>query len=201
MSKLKSAVFLCLLLISSKLYSQIDDISLGLGNTHEFIDDVQINNTGDKNGISNLELDPYVSMAFTFNIEDDWYFIPEVSFQLPNTSEDENTTKYSYLLKTSIGYRLYSFQFIAGTGLAFNTIKGKGGTQKLDNGLGTDNFPVPSSTATSSNLILSLGTEYFPVEEISTKLELLVYNIHAPIERSYSYTIGLSYHTGKINLN
>ena len=88
--------------------------------------------------------------------------------------------------------------FKLGTGLSMARVSTDGGTQTLDNGTGTTDFPMPDAAVVSQNMVTTIGIEYYLHQEISVKLEGHYFNLLSENGQSWSHTASLSYHFGNI---
>ena len=185
-----------LLLVSSPLVaieSPLKDFNFGVGNLSQFIGRLQTNEAGDRNG---LTFEPFVGAEFRIDLTPRWSLAPEFAVGLPREGRDSNITKLTYWVSGSVGYSIRDYILQAGLGLFMNRVSGSGGSSELPNGTGTDSFPLPDGSATSTNLTTHIGLRYFFLPDWSAKTQLHVYNLEDSDERAVSWLLMFSYHLG-----
>lgn len=176
-----------------RISSPLKDVSFGIGNFSEFIGRVQ---TDDQGGHNSLEFNPAFALEARLDINERWSLIPEFGLTLPKSDEEDHITQMSYWLTGSVGYTLGDYILEAGLGLHFHRISGDGGTLTLNNGTSTENFPLPSGSATTSNLTTHLGLRYYFLADWSAKTQVHFYNAEDSTERAVSLILMINYHLG-----
>lgn len=179
------------LLYPALAFSVIDDVSFGIGTQTQAVGKVQTDEAGSTN---KFEFNPYLTAAAEVSITDNFSFYPEFGILIPDSTRDPLISKMTYFFLGSLGFEIRDWVIRAGLGLSMTRISGDGGTQVLDNGNGQTSFPMPEGSATSRNVILNLGTEYFIHQDWSSRLETSVYNPANSRNRSFTYQIAFYYH-------
>lgn len=176
-----------------RVSSPLKDVSFGLGNFSEFIGRVQ---TDDQGGHNSLEFNPALALEARLDLTSSWSLIPEFGITLPKSDDEDQITQTTYWLTGSVGYSLGDYIIQAGLGLHFRRISAEGGSLTLNNGAGTESFPLPSGSATTSNLTTHLGLRYYFLPDWSAKTQLHVYNLEDSTERAVSLILMVNYHLG-----
>jgi hypothetical protein len=184
-------LILSVLLYSTVTLSAIEDVSFGIGTQTEFVGKVQSDESGSTN---KFEFNPYLSAAAEVSFSEKLSFCPEFGLLIPDSTRDPLISKMTYFFLGSLGYEIRDWVLRAGLGLSMTRISGKGGTQVLDNGSGQTSFPMPEGSATSRNVILNLGTDYFLHPDWSARIETSVYNPINSRNRSFTYQLAVHYH-------
>lgn len=178
------------------------DFSFGIGTQTQFVGQVEkdvdteeFNRTSKvKESTHKFQFNPYLTAAAKISLTDRFSFYPEFGVLIPDSTRDPLISKMSYFFLGSLGFEIQDWVLRAGLGLSMTRISGKGGTQVLDNGNGQTSFPMPEGSATSRNVTLNLGTEYFLHQNISARLETSVYNLINSRNRAFTYQLAFYYH-------
>lgn len=173
----------------------LKDISFGIGNLSQFIGRVQTDDQGSHNS---LEFNPVFGAEARIDFNPSWSIAPEFAIGLPRSGRDENIKKLTYWFSGSLGYSIGDYILQAGLGLHMNRVWADGGTQKLPNGAGTDNFPMPQGSATATNLTTHLGLRYYFLADWSAKLQSHFYNTFDSDQRAVSLVLMINYHLGDL---
>lgn len=171
--------------------SAIDDVTFGVGTQTQFVGKVQSDEAGSTN---KFEFNPYLTATAEFSLTDRLSFYPEFGFLIPDSTRDPLISKMTYFFLGSLGFEIRDWVLRSGLGLSMTRISGDGGTQVLDNGAGQTSFPMPEGSATSRNVILNLGAEYFVHQDWSARLETSVFNPINSRNRSFTYQLAIYYH-------
>jgi hypothetical protein len=125
----------------------------------------------------------------------------ELHLGLPQKGRDENIKKINWSLLFPLVFTLPNerFRLRSGAGLSFLRIWGPGGTARLDNGIGSDNFFLPSEAQTTMNTLWFIGAEFLWSPEWSARLDAQVFNLTDSVSRSFSTLLSVHYHF-EINL-
>ncbi len=179
------------LLYPSVTLSAIEDVSFGIGTQTQFVGKVQTDESGSTN---KFEFNPYFTTAAEVSLTENLSFYPEFGFLYPDSTKDPLISKMTYFFLGSLGYEVRDWVLRAGLGLSMTKISGKGGTQVLNNGNQPESFPMPEGSATSRNVILNLGTDYFVHSDWSARAETSIYNPVNSRNRSFTYQLAVHYH-------
>ncbi len=179
--------------LEKRISSPLKDVSFGLGNLSEFIGRVQ---TDDQGGHNSLEFNPALALEARLDLNPSWSLIPEFGFTFPQSDEADQITQMTYWLTGSVGYSLGDYIIHAGMGLHFRRISAEGGSLTLNNGASTESFPLPSGSATTTNLTTHVGLRYYFLPEWSAKTQLHFYNPEDSTERAVSLILMVNYHLG-----
>lgn len=190
---------LIIILHSFNLFASTQDFDIyaGLGNLTEFPGTVQ---TDDQGGTNSFSFSPSLHIGIKYDIYKQFSLNPELILTLPEKGRDPLISKFKYFTLFSAGYQYRDFIFRLGVGFALQRISGEGGTQALDNGLDTSNFPMPEESSQSSNFLTLLGVEYYIINQLSVRTEAYIYNIEEDLGRAYTYNLSFLYHFGDLNL-
>lgn len=169
------------------------ELNLGLGTMTQNFRKVQTTVGGDKN---NFKFDPYLSAAIKYPLSPQFSLLPSFGMTIPRKSEkDDNITKFTYYFLAEAAFHLNSdLSFKAGPGLSFNYLSGSGGEKILNNGTSSSSFPVPAGSATTRNLIFSLGGDYRFFPHWALQIQTLFFNPHDSISRSITYTLSILFY-------
>ncbi len=174
----------------------LKDTYLGIGSYTSLPGKVQTDDSGDTNGIFDLE--PYILAGIEYQLYQDWSAFAEAGLVKPGSGRDPRITKMNYFLLFSGAYNYMDWVFKLGAGLFYTRISSEGGTQSLNNGTTTTDFPMPDAAVVSQNIITTLGIEYYFHKEMSAKLEGHYFNLESSEGNALSYTLSVSYHFGNI---
>jgi len=175
--------------------SPLKDINFGLGSFSQFIGRIQ---TDDAGGHNSLEFNPFLGAEARLDLTPAWSLSPEFGITAPRSQRDEEISELTYWVTGSLGYTIGDYILQAGLGLHFRRISASGGTKALPNGSGTESFPIPNGSATTSNLTTHLGLRYYFLPDWSAKTQLHFYNPEDSTERAVSLILMVSYHLGDI---
>lgn len=174
----------------------VKDTYLGIGSYTAMPGKVQTDDSGDTNGLFDLE--PYILAGMEYQIYEDWSAFAEAGFVKPGSGRDPLVSKMTYFFLFSGAYNFMDWVFKLGTGLSMTRISTDGGTQTLNNGTTRTDFPMPDAAVVSQNLITTIGIEYYFHQEMSVKLEGHYFNLASEDGQAWSHTLSLSYHFGNI---
>ncbi|MBT7609846.1 MAG: hypothetical protein HN576_08820 [Bacteriovoracaceae bacterium] len=173
------------------------DLYTGIGNLSEFPGQVQIDNKGATNPFF---FKPTLQIGIKYDFWGNFSLNPEFILTLPEKGQDPLISKFNYFTLLSAAYKYQDFLFRFGFGFSIQKISGEGGTQALNNGLSTDEFPMPEASSISRNLITLLGVEYFILKKLSVRTDVFAYNIEENLNRALSYNVSLFFHFGDLDL-
>lgn len=196
---MKSIVLILFIFIFSiSARGELKDFSIGVGNLSRFYKQIQTDENGSMNS---WEFNPYLAAEIEWNFFPRLSVYPSFGFNFPEKGRDENITRMTFFTILPVGYRYHDFLARMGTGLYMIRISADGGTNDLNDGLGTTSFPVPDGAATSINVITYAGLEYFAHKKLSIRAEIFVLNIIDSLSRSYCYTAAINYHFENFNFS
>jgi hypothetical protein len=170
---------------------QYTELGLVLNNAH--MRKIQTNESGSVNTFR-----PKINIQTAVN----WPLLPNLSSSLelhlglPHSGRDENIKRLNWSTLIPIIFTLpdQRFRFRGGAGFSFWRIWGPGGTSRLDNGFGEDNFFLPSEAQVTMNSFWFIGTEFLWSPEWSLRLDGQVFNLTDSLSRSFSTLISVHYH-------
>lgn len=170
------------------------DFSMGLGSLTHQAGKIAT----DVGETSLIEFRPTLVASYRYELASEWSFIPEIGIALPETSEDEtHSTLYSFL-NLPIAYHIENWNVRFGPGFFFTRISGKGGTLRLQNGTGFDEFPIPDGSATTRNLTWNLGTQYNFDQDWSARFDMAVLKLFDSEKRAVNHLLTVNYHFGAV---
>jgi hypothetical protein len=178
-----------------KAYAEGTDLTLSLGNICEYVGKFQTNENGDKNFCSFM---PYLASSFDIPLANGFYLAPQVGASLPQSGKDENVKRMVFFALANGKYKINLLTLTAGLGLYFTRIWGPGGEAVLNNGTGTDSFPLPEEAVYTRNFILNLGAGAQITKEISAELYTYIFNAAKSEDRSLSIGVSATYHFGEV---
>ena len=185
---------LLLLILSCAALAKLDylhDISFGVGNLSPFYKEVQIDDNGKLN---NFEVYPYLSIDANWDFYKDFSLLPELGISIPQKGRDPNIKRTYLYLNLPAGYRFWRIRLRAGMGMFMTFITGKGGTSRLNNGLGYDEYPVPSGTTVTKNVVANGGLQFYITRCFSLRADAYFLNIHNSKRANNIYALSLHYH-------
>ena len=196
-NKFKTFIFLAVFAISANVTASVKshEIYMSIGNLCEYIKSYQIDENGTKNGCGFL---PTLSGSIDYNLLPNFALTPQVGLTMPNAGVDENVNRFTMFILANAKYKINVFNFFAGTGFYITRTSGPGGDLELNNGGGTDSFPLPDEATYARNLIINLGLGINLNKETSAEIYTYVFNAFESIERSYSLGLTISYHFGEV---
>ena len=171
------------------------EIYMSIGNLCEYLKTYQIDENGTKNGCSFL---PSLSGSIDYNLLSNLAVTPQLGFTMPSSGVDENVNRFTFFILTNVKYKKDFFNIFAGTGFYITRTSGPGGELELNNGGGTDSFPLPDEAVYSRNLIVNLGLGVNFNKEISAEIYTYIFNAFESLERTYSIGLTISYHFGEV---
>lgn len=199
MPKILILLFSCALLVEAygqepiqrSWLPQYSEIGLVLNNAH--MRKFQTDEAGSLNTFR-----PKINLQTALN----WPILPSLSLSseahlgLPQKGRDENikTLNWSFLFPAVVTLPHESFRLRGGFGLSFLRLWGPGGTARLDNGLGADNFFLPSEAQTTINTLWFIGAEFLWSPEWSARFDTQVFNLTDSVSRSFSTLLSVHYH-------
>jgi hypothetical protein len=191
------SLFFCALFILALPIKQAMayDFALSVGNLCEYIGKIQTDESGSTNTCS---FNPYIASSVDFPMVNEQFMLsPEVGFSFPKSGRDEKISKMSLFILGNAKYKFSLFHIIAGAGLFFTRISGEGGSQTLNNGNSTIDFPMPDSTIYSRNFIFNLGLGTNFNQEWSADIHTYIFNLLTSEDRAFSIAINGTYHFGE----
>lgn len=117
---------------------------------------------------------------------------------MPKSGVDENIKRMTIFALANIKYKTNYVDLISGAGFYFTRISGPGGEEELNNGNGTDSFPLPSDAVISRNFIINLGLGLDFNQEWSGEVYSYIFNALKTEDRAYSVGATVSYHFGEV---
>lgn len=128
-----------------------------------------------------------------------WYFSPQTGFTLPEKGRDENITKFYYYTFLNMEYLLSDFSFTLGSGLLFTHLSSSGAEyEELQNGLATEQFPLPQFSTTARNWIINIGAHATLFEDFHVGLQSQIFNFYSGQNRTLSIMMTLGYDLGPL---
>ena len=180
---------------TSSASSNASDLYVSLGNLCEFIGTYQTDDEGTKNGCSFL---PTLSGSIDYPLTPKLALSPQIGFTMPKSGADENIKRMTFFALANMKYKTSYVHLIGGVGFYFTRISGPGGEEELNNGNGTDSFPLPSDAIYSRNVIVNLGLGLDFNKEWSGELYTYVFNALKSEDRAFSLGATVSYHFGEV---
>lgn len=171
------------------------DLNVSLGNLCEYIGTYQTDDEGTKNLCSFL---PTLSTSLDYYLTNKLALSPQIGLTMPKSGTDENIKRMTMFALLNIKYRTNYVNLIGGTGFYFTRISGPGGEAELNNGSGTDSFPLPEGAVYTRNVILNLGLGLDFTKEWSGELYTYVFNPLKSEDRAFSLGVTISYHFGEV---
>ena len=179
----------------AKSLASTNDLYISLGNLCEYIGVYQTDDEGTKNGCSFL---PTLSGSLDYHLTSKFAIMPQIGLTMPKSGTDENIKRITFFTLVNMKYKTNYVNLIAGAGFYFTRISGPGGEVELNNGNGTDSFPLPKDTVYSRNFIANLGLGLDFNKEWSGELYTYIFNALKSEERAFSLGLTISYHFGEI---
>lgn len=184
-----------LLSITSIFAEENNDLTFSLGNLCEHIGKIQTDENGSKNKCSFL---PSLSTTFEYYILPDLAFAPQFGATIPKSGRDDNIKRMTLFALANVKYRAEYVNLMAGTGFYITRISGPGGEATLNNGSGTDSFPLPKEAIYTRNFILNFGAGLDINHQWSTELYTYIFNTLESEDRSFSVGGNITYHFGAV---
>lgn len=200
MNKIKYLTLLVLLSTSSlyaasKSSNPTGDLSVSLGNLCEYVGKIQTNDSGDTNTCSFL---PSISGSYDYFFTKTFALSPQIGATLPKSGRDENIKRMTFYTLLNLKYKTPYINLIGGAGVYFTRIWGPGGDEALNNGNGTDSFPLPKDPVYSRNFIVNLGAGYDFNQDWSAELYTYIFNALESEDRAFSVGVNVTYHFGDV---
>ena len=171
------------------------DLNVSLGNLCEYIGTYQTDSEGSKNTCSFL---PALSLSYEHYFTTKFAFAPQFGATLPKKGADDTINRMTLYALANAKYRTNYVNLIGGLGFYFTRISGPGGEQELNNGSGTDSFPLPKEAVYSRNVIINLGLGLDFTETISGELYTYIFNAASSEDRAFSIGLAATYHFGEV---
>lgn len=178
-----------------KTYAEGTNLTFSIGNLCEYIGKYQKNEDGDKNSCSFM---PYLASSYDIPLANGFYLAPQFGASLPQSGTDENVKRMTLFALANGKYKINLLTLTAGLGLFFTRIWGPGGEAVLNNGTGTDSFPLPEEAVYTRNFILNLGVGAHITNDISAELYTYIFNAAESEDRSLSIGVSATYHFGEV---
>ena len=172
-----------------------NDLNFNISNLCEYVGKFQTNSNGKTNLCSFL---PTFASSYEIPMTKEFSLSPQLGFTFPKSGRDENVSRLSIFLLMNSKYKTKYLNFILGTGLFFTRISGPGGDSTLNNGTGSDSFPLPQDPVYSRNIILNVATEIDFNQEWSGMIYSYLFNVLSKDKRAFSLGLGFRYNYGEI---
>lgn len=170
--------------------SSIKEIYFNLGTHTEYYNAVQNDDSG---GLRKFDLAPTIGIGLGIPWKNNFHFLPEFNWVLPQTAEDSHIIINTFMLRGDLGYDVYGWlRLRLGTGIMWQNQQGRAGKSTQNNGNSTSTFYYPNENRSSLNNTLDLGIETL-LDQYSIRLQTYTYSIFKKEQRQYSYTIFLTY--------
>ena len=195
--KFKDIVFLIVFAVSANTFAataKTHEIYMSVGSLCEYLKTYQVDENGTKNGCGFL---PTISGSIDYNLTSNLAVTPQLGFTMPKSGVDENVNRMTIFILANVKYKINYFNIFAGTGYHITRISGPGGELELNNGGGSDSFPLPDEAVYSRNVIVNLGLGINFNKEISAEFYTYIFNAFESLERAYSLGLTFSYHFGE----
>ncbi len=199
-----SALLLTTLLLSANLTYAANkapagnrqaDLNVSLGNLCEYIGTYQTDSDGSKNTCSFL---PSLALSYEYYFTPKFALAPQFGATLPKKGADDTINRMTLFALANMKYRTNYVNLIGGLGFYFTRISGPGGEQELNNGSGTDSFPLPKEAVYSRNVIVNLGLGLDFTDTFSGELYTYIFNATESEDRAFSIGAALTYHFGDV---
>lgn len=189
---MKILFFLTILLTYSHSWAQlkgpdtIEGWQLHLGSHTQSYHEIQTDGSGTLN---KFEFKPTIGAGLNIPLSDNWKFLPEASWVLPEFNEDSRIIKNIFLFRADFAYVLMDWMWLRlGTSFAILNQHGRGGKATLNNGNEQSEFYYPDENHSSINNTLDLGLEFL-YENWSLRLQTYTYQILKEESRQTSYSL------------
>ena len=164
-----------------------------VGNWHEFVGDVQVNDDGDERSLLDFEFNPYFAASMDYFLTPELTIIPEIGYVYRRDAGDSHIDKDLFFLRTDLAYEVYdNLRLRAGSSLMIQTMASDGESVTVNNGTSTEEYYRPQQRSTSINLTLDLGIEYI-YKKYSGRFQTYVYDFADDLERKYTYSFSFNY--------
>jgi len=171
------------------------DLNVSVGNLCEYIGKMQTDENGSKNKCSFL---PSISTGLDYYLSPTFALSPQLGFTIPKSGRDENISRMTLFALLNVKYHAEYVNFIAGTGVYVTRISGPGGEVMLNNGKGSDSFPLPKEAVYSRNAIINLGMGLDFNQDWSAEIYTYIFNALQSEDRAFSAGANITYHFGEV---
>lgn len=171
------------------------DLNISLGNLCEYVGTYQTDSDGSKNACSFL---PSLALSYEYYFTPKFALAPQFGATLPKKGADDTINRMTLFVLGNMKYRTNYVNLLAGLGFYFTRISGPGGDQELNNGSGTDSFPLPEDAVYGRNVIVNLGLGLDFTDEFSGELYTYIFNATESVDRAFSVGAAVTYHFGDI---
>jgi hypothetical protein len=156
------------------------------------VNQVQTDSSG---GTRKFDFSPTLGIGVAINFPyDNWYFLPELKWVLPNPANSENVIKNIFMVRGDIGYDVVDWlRLRLGMSLMHLNQQGRGGSVKINNGNTESTFFNPDENRSSLNNTLDAGVEAL-FSDWSVRLQTYTYALFDNERTQYSYTLFISYY-------
>lgn len=184
---------LVIILTSHNIQAQFVDLHLGAGLMNETPGRYQTETGGDKSMFNNsLTLET----GLVYALDEDWQISSDFGLLWPG-GEETYITRQVFFLNAYLGRKIVKdFYLKLGAGLYHTSLTGEGGTVLLRNGTGSTSFYIPEERSTARNVTFNTSGEYFFTKDISSRVELFLFNPLNSRNRTYNLALTLHYHFG-----
>ncbi|MGE0631814.1 MAG: hypothetical protein AB7O96_05375 [Pseudobdellovibrionaceae bacterium] len=195
------SVFLVILFVSSVGHAfSKQAFGTGLGfYSQNFLNETAAKNSGETGFMGTTNF--LFNVKYDIEITSDWFFSPELGHTLlPRDTSDK-------MAKVTITHLVFPFgqnisnsgsgtwDWYAGPGLIRYSIKGEGGTVRLNNGTSTSIFAKPGRNVTIQKVTTNIGSSY-TYESSRFGLDLIIENLMSTAKRSQSFMLSYAYQFG-----
>ncbi len=175
---------------SHELSPHFKNLGFSFGTLTEFVGLTQTNEDGSRDRFA---FNPYVGFSTDIEMNQSWRFVPELNWVLPRTAGDSGITKNLFMFRADFGHHLLDeLRLRYGTSLMVLNMRGRGGTQEVENGNGTSTFYLPSESQTAVNHTLDLGADFYLLP-FSVRFQTFIYSAFNNERRQWSYALGVTY--------
>jgi hypothetical protein len=173
---------------------KVKEIYFSLGTHTEFYNAVQKDDSG---GLRKFDIAPTLGAGMGFPIWNEWRFLPEVNWVLPQMIESSKIMVNTFMLRGDLGYDPLSWlRLRLGSSLIWQNQQGRGGTAQMNNGNATSTFYYPDENRSSLNNTLDVGVETI-LDQYSLRLQTYFYSVFKEEQRQISYTLFFTYYWEK----
>lgn len=171
------------------------DLTLSVGNLCEYMGKIQTDASG---GTNTCSFNPYMASSLDYPLTANFFLSPQLGLSLPKSGADKNMKSMHIVALLNTKYRTGYVNLIGGLGLFITRMWGPGGDAELNNGTGTDSFPMPKEAVYARNLILNLGADFDFNQNWSAEIRTYVFNLTTSEDRAFSLGIHGTYHFGDV---
>lgn len=180
---------------AAPITTRTSDLNVSLGNLCEYVGTYQTDSDGSKNTCSFL---PALSLSYEHYFTTKFAFAPQIGATLPKKGADDTINRMTLYVLANTKYKTNYVNLIGGMGFYFTRLSGPGGEQELNNGNGSDSFPLPKDAVYSRNVIVNLGLGLDFTDTISAELYTYIFNATSSEDRAFSIGLGATYHFGEV---